>query len=219
MKVVSILLVFFIATSCASEFQGRGIYFQIPKGWNVAENNSTNSSDYKIVLTDSTSAIRMDIVTFPELKVLRNISSIEEHNIPQIILDYYREILNPNKGNNRGSGSNIHSISSTDLDHPDGVGNNMEFGTDIYPKYETGRGGEWIFAWQGKEYGDKFIGVHALFNGNYSATDLSYNHDWYYPAPTTVVELINSIRTDMSGVSGVNERKLEFHSGDPITAI
>jgi len=207
-------MAFFISTSCATEFQGHGISFQVPEGWKIAENDSTNVNDTKIVLTDTKSAIRIDIVNFTELGVLRNLSSIEEHSMEQIILDYYKsEILNPNKA----SSSNIRSTSSTDQVHPDGISNNVMFGTDIWKS--GGHGGEWIFAWSKKEYGAKLIGVHALFNGNYSAVDLSYNHDWVYPAPAPLVELINSIKTKMSGISGIKGRMWEFDSGNSLISI
>ena len=225
MRTIYLLLVFFIAASCASEFQGHGIYFEIPEGWHVAENNSTNINDTKIVITDNRSAIRIDLVKFPELGVLRNISSIEEGSMDQIIRDYYTsEVLNPNKGKNWGSANNIRSISSTDQVNPDGVGNNVMFGTDMWDPSSrnsegVGHGGEWFFAWSKKEYGDKLIGVHALFDGNYSVVDLSYNHDWVYPAPVPVVELLNSIRTNMSEVSGIEARMWEFDSRNPLTSI
>jgi|GEM_PF-2460932 len=219
MRPIYLLIIFFITSSYASEFHGHGIYFEIPNGWHITENNSNNINDTKIVLTDNRSAIRIDIVDFPELGMLRNISSVKERSIEQIMMDYYVSgAFSPNKS---ALTKNIRSISSTDLVNPDGAGSNLGFGTDIWdPSFgnheNRGRGGEWIFVFSKKEYGTKFIGIHALFSGKYTAVDLSYNHDWVYPAPSVLIDLINSIKTTMTGIES---NMWEFDAENPLNAV
>lgn len=99
-------------------------------------------------------------------------------------MDYYKtKVLNPKR-------VNIRSISSSNNVRPDGI-RQMLFGTNMDQK-----GGEWITVWSRPEYGDKFIGIHALFDGSYPIVDLSYNNDWVYPLPLPVFEILDSFKTD-----------------------
>jgi hypothetical protein len=54
------------------------------------------------------------------------------------------------------------------------------------------------------EYGEKFIGVYASFNGNFNTVDLSEGRsDWRYYMPTQFYDLLDSFKTN----AGTKQRK------------
>jgi len=186
MKILLIILITVLTSLAAvqaSEFQGYGISFPIPEGWNVAQNNTTGmANDTKIVLTDGNSAIRLDIVTLPQMPWLRSTSDgHSDFAIFGLVMNYYKKnILNQD--------IQIVSTSGTQRLHPDGV-QNLNF-------QMTEGGDEWVIAWSNPSYDEKFIGVHAIFIGKYDTNDVGFESSEYeYNMPLPLYEVLNSFKT------------------------
>lgn len=176
------------------------INFQIPRGWYVAQNNTTGTAnDTKIVLTDDESAIRIDIVALPQMTWLRSLSDgHSDFDIYGVVMNYYKK-------NILKQDISIFSISSTRKVSPDGL-RDLVFGM-------TQMGDEWIIAWSKPEYGEKFIGMHVIFTGEQNTTEIGYEgSDYKYPMPDILYNLLNDFSTDF------NYSKRIFDDRENITA-
>jgi len=84
---------------------------------------------------------------------------------------------------------NINACSAANEPQPDGI--------RLLTFCVGGEGPEWVPAWSKPEYGERFIGVHALFDGNFTVVDLSEGgSDWRYHMPTLFYDLLDSFKTN-----------------------
>jgi hypothetical protein len=162
-------------------YEKHNISFQIPVNWSVTK-DAQSSNDTQIVLSNRTSTIRIDIVDLPQMTWLLN-SSSNEFAIDSVVLGYYQ--TNILKQDSR----NINAWSSANKPQPDGI-RQLTFGVG-------GEGQEWVLGWSKPEYGEKFISVHALFDGNFTVVDLSEGRsDWRYYMPIPFYDLLDSFKTN-----------------------
>lgn len=192
LALILILLSSSIAFAAPSIYRDNGIAFTIPANWSIAdvqqldrtEADGTLVNDTKIVLTDNYSAIRIDIIKIPQTKWLMQMYEDSPYYVMGILESYYRtkllEINSRSMGLNGGSGLSI---------KPDGV---------EHASFRTGSNGdliEWIMIWTKPDYNDKFIGVHALFQGDYQMKPLSMSgggpYSYYMQKP--LYEILDSI--------------------------
>lgn len=152
--------------------------FEVPEGWKVVK-DTIEGNDTQIVLSDNTSAIRIDLIKYSDNEInklmfdhlVREKVASEEYssscNCPWRLIYglvpwhangaigfYYKNnvIKAVKKFNSYGSGISV---------KPDGV--------DQASIYESGEDApaEWLIAWIKPEYTNEFIGIHALFSGVY----------------------------------------------------
>jgi hypothetical protein len=170
-----------ITPSPIATYTNHSLSFEIPYGWSITR-DAQSANDTQIVLSNETSTIRIDIVDLPQMTWLRN-SSSNGFAINSVVLGYYQKhILEQDVGS-------INAWSGANKPNPDGIGQ-LTFGVG-------GEGKEWVLGWSKPEYGEKFIGVHALFNGNFAAVDLSEGRsDWRYYMPTPFYDLLDSFKTN-----------------------
>lgn len=182
-------------------YQDHGIKFSIPSNWSVVKDEHLNGTqfdgspinDTKIVLTDGDSAIRIDIIEIPQVKWLLNLYDDEpqghfnlmQYRVFSILEPFYRkEVLLENQDSNiawsGGSGLPV---------HPDNI-------DDV--NYRTGKNGdlaEWIVVWTKSKYTDNFIGVHALYRGNYPVKILSMPDNRSQNMQTSLYGVLESFAT------------------------
>lgn len=174
---VFVLLALLSAGSLASEtmYQKHNISFQVPTNWSVVK-DVQKGNDTQIVLSDNTSAIRIDLIkiTDKELNGLANeairtapaagpgskpeeISSWKDlypHYIWFVasgLLEHYTKYMIAVVTDFETSGSGI-SVK------PDGAqaGIATNCGIDVDPI-------EWIIAWTKPKYQNEYFGIHGLF--------------------------------------------------------
>jgi len=182
--VMAVLLIGVTSAEQESEktYSNHSISFQIPANWSVTK-DAHSINDTQIVLSNGASTIRIDIVDLPQMSWLRD-SSSNEFAIDSVVMGYYeKHIL-------KQDGRNINAYSATAKLLPDGIGGQLTFGVGK-------EGQEWVLAWSKPDYGERFIGVHALFNGNFSVVDLSEGRsDWRYYMPISFYDLLDSFKTN-----------------------
>jgi hypothetical protein len=170
-------------------YNNHGLIFSIPANWSVAkdeqihgiQSDGTPINDTKIVLTDGGSAIRIDIVEFPQMSWLRG--AIGEENIyyleDTLGYIYCNQVLNQTRINGGGG---------TELTvHPDG---------SQYTYFRVSdQKVEWLILWTKPDYGNKFVGIHSIHNGGSAIKQLNiYNSN--YSMPTSLYGILDSISTD-----------------------
>jgi hypothetical protein len=103
--------------------------------------------------------IRLDIVDMPELVTIWSVSSNDfDFFIGSLVLSYYQ------KRTLKGDNGRLNALSSTYKPNPDGS-RSVSFGV-------AGEGQEWVLVWSKPEYGGKFVGAHAIFDGTFNVVDL-----------------------------------------------
>jgi hypothetical protein len=214
-----LLLVFMLIISISSAENGSAIYqdhglsFKIPQNWSVSKVEQLNSTqtdgspinDTKIVLSDGKSAIRIDIIGIPQVKWLLPLYDDGPYYVCDILESFYRiQILSDSEKSefgHSGGGSGL-SVHSDDVE---------------YAGFRTGNSGdliEWTLAWTKPEYKDKFIGVHALFQGDYPMKSLSMSGGSGNYMQTPLYEILDSFSMSRTGAS-----KQEIASEDLIHKI
>lgn len=199
--VMAVLLIGAAYASHASEktYSNHNISFQIPENWSLTK-DAQSANDTQIVLSNRTSTIRIDIVELPQIIWLRN-SSSNDFAINSVVLGYYQKHILEQDA------SNINAWSGANKPNPDGIGQ-LTFGVG-------GEGKEWVLAWSKTDYGEKFIGFHALFDGKFTVVDLSEGRsEWRYYMPTPFYDLLDSFKTNSGSKSkkmyGLPVQKMAF---------
>lgn len=190
-KKIGVVLVLFLLIGAADAIENtynkHNVSFQIPANWSIAK-DAQDGSDTQVVLTNGDSTIRLDIVDMPELVTIRNVSSDDySYSLGSLVLGYYQ------KSALKGDYGQLNAMSSTDKPNPDGS-RSVSFGV-------AGEGQEWVLVWSKPEYGGKFIGAHAIFDGNFSVVDLGEGKGrigdvWKYYMPTLFYDLLDSFRAN-----------------------
>ncbi|NYT02989.1 MAG: hypothetical protein GKC10_09590 [Methanosarcinales archaeon] len=176
-----IILYLLVGASLASQnetYCHHGLCFEIPHEWDVVKDVQVGN-DTQIVLSDGVSAIRVDLIKYPDREIDKLMLEhlIRDKTIPEnyssscicpwrfiyalvpwqangAIGNYYKtEIIKP-VNDLRCSGSGI-SIK------PDGVEQ-----ASIHESCEE-LPAEWVIAWTKPEYDEELIGIHAIFSGRY----------------------------------------------------
>lgn len=170
-----VFLIFLLQSVTAEDpseefYQDYGIEFEIPVGWNVADvqqiqDDNTSMNDTKIVLTDSKSAIRIDIIEIPQVSWLMQMYDNVPHCVVGILQSYYSTyILKSEDEIFGGTGLPV---------YPDGT-KSMAFATQ-----KSGDMVQWVVTWTKPGYGDKFIAIRGYFQGNYKMEDVSTSWQGY----------------------------------------
>jgi len=197
MKLKPILLALVLLTvtcileSCGQQqnetYSGHNLSFAIPEGWTVVK-DVQNGNDTQIVLSDTTSAIRIDLIKITELELNRLMlehlnsrngpsypSEIDPttHGLWKLIYcltpwnangamgSYYKDEVIKTRTSYCSSGSES-SIKPDQVEY-----------TSVYNSCEEPPN-DWLLAWIKPEYEDDFIGVHAIFLGDYEEISLEW---------------------------------------------
>lgn len=178
-------------------YTDHGLNFEIPNGWAISDDKQINSiqmdgtsiSDTQIILTEGPSVIRVDIIEIPQIKWLLNMYDDCPWYVTGVLESFYRNnIIRVSIPESQSGGSGIPV-------NPDGT-KDMSFRTS-----SNGDKTEWIIAWVKPEYADKFIAVHALFQGDQSMKSLSMSgggQNYYMQEP--LYEVLTSLATQFGNI-------------------
>ena len=157
-----------IAPSPITTYTKHNLNFEIPNGLGISNEKQINGTqvdgasinDTQIILT-SPSVIRVDVIEIPQIKWLLNMYDDGPWYMTGVLESFYRnQIIKVSILQRLGSGSGIPV-------NPGGT-KDMSFRTS-----SNGDTTEWIIAWIKPEYIDKFIAIHALFQGDQQMKFLS----------------------------------------------
>ncbi|HOI69418.1 MAG TPA: hypothetical protein PLN41_06715 [Methanothrix sp.] len=183
-------------------YSGHNLSFAIPEGWDVVK-DVQDGNDTQIVLSDNISAIRIDLVksSDQELNRLMLEHLNEKKALPSSEIDlaanglwkliyylvpwdangaigsYYKDKVIETRASFCSSGSGI-SIKPDRVEQA-----SVYFGCEEPPS-------NWLMAWTKPEYNEEFIGVHALFLGEYEEIPFEWQgapHNYTMQQPLHVV--------------------------------
>jgi hypothetical protein len=189
-----------IAPSPITTYTKHNLNFKIPNDWGISNEKQINSTqmdgtsinDTQITLTSGPSVIRVDVIEIPQIKWLLNMYDDGPWYVTGVLESFYRKsILKLSNPKKMGGGSGIPV-------NPDGT-KDMSFRTS-----SNGNTTEWIIAWIKPEYSDKFIAVHALFQGDQQTKSLSMSEggqSYYMQKP--LYEILTSFVTQFGNSSEI----------------
>jgi hypothetical protein len=200
-----LILILIISISSGKDnstlFQNYGLSFEIPQNWSIAKIEQLNSSqndgslinDTKIVLSDGKSAIRIDIIEIPQMPWLLSFYDSDSSIFPWFIETFYRKtVINLGDCSEEGYSGGDHSVGLPVS--PDGV---ERVGFLVCNNYNSAR---WTLAWTKPEYIKRFIGINAIFEGDYPLEkDIrgGYSEE-QYSMQKPLYELLDSLATSFS---------------------
>jgi len=173
-------------------YTGHNLSFAIPEGWAVVK-DVQDGNNTQIILSDNTSAIRIDLVYLSDQEINRLVLNYIElrdgklsteisdttPGLWNLIYDLATWRVNGGIGEyykNEVLETHSHFCSSgTGM----GIKPDQEENAAIYLSCEEPPL-DWVFAWIKPEYDNEFIGIHALFFGEYN--EIRYDRD----APSSV---------------------------------
>lgn len=136
-------------------YQTHNRSFDVPVGWGV-ESNFVDNGNLSTILSDGDSTIRIDVISIPYVSWLMQMYNDSPWDVTGSLESYYREqVLGVSGYSSGGSGLPI---------EPDGG----------YMSFRCAHNcAGWTLVWTKPEYVDKFVGVHAVFNGDYPKITMS----------------------------------------------
>jgi hypothetical protein len=166
-----------LGVGMAEKYSGHNVSFEVPANWSVTKDEQLGNDTF-VVLNNSSSSIRIDIVSYPSLPTLRSVSGEHNHTLDYMLIDHLTKMLNDR--------TFWQTLTGSIEVHPDDL---------YYPvSFQTTENSKLIFAWTKPEYMDKYIVVKGVFSG---PQDIILLND-IFECPVDLVDILNSFRTKYS---------------------
>jgi hypothetical protein len=190
--VVAVLLIGAASTEQASEktYSKHNISFQIPANWSVTKDEQLGNDTF-VMLNNSSSSIRIDIVSYPLLPSLHNISGEYNHTLDYMLMDHLTKMQN-----DRTRWENLTGSSKV---HPDDLG---------YVSFQSIGNSTLMFALTEPGYGDRSIIVKGIFFGLHDVISLYASRHGNYGCPVDLVDLLNSFKTKYSAQEKIKAEQI-----------
>lgn len=159
------------------KYSGHNVSFEVPANWCVTKDAQLGNDTF-VVLNNSSSSIRIDIVSYPLLPTLRSISGEHNHTLDYMLMNHLTKMLNDRTFWQTLTGSI--EVHSDDLYYP--------------VSFQTIGNSKLMFAWTKPEYGVIYIVVKGVFFGPQDIILLNN----IFECPVDLVDLLNSFRTKYS---------------------
>lgn len=172
---MSVLLVGAASAGQVSEkaYSNHNISFQIPANWRVTKDAQLGNDTF-VTMNNSSSFIRIDIVSYPLLPTLRSI---------------HKEQLTAHFTKMQHDRTRWENYTGSNKVHPDDL---------PHVNFQSIGNSTLLFAWTKPEYGDKYIAIKGNFFGPQDEISLYASRYGNYGCPVDLVNLLNSFRTKYS---------------------
>jgi hypothetical protein len=181
-----------LGVGIVEKYSGHNISFQVPANWSVTKDAQLGNDTF-VMLNNSSSFIRIDIVSYPLLPTLRNISGEYNHTLDYMLMGYLTKMQN-----DRTRWENLTGSSKV---HPDGL---------YYVSFQSTGNSTLMFAWTKPEYGDKYIVVKGNFFGPQDKYRYMLSSHGHYGCPVDLVNLLNNFRTKYSAEERIEAEQVFY---------
>jgi hypothetical protein len=201
LKRTGLVLVFMLLISiCSAQnnstmYKDNGISFKIPQNWSVSNVEQLKSiqfdgiiNDLKITLSDGSSSIGIDIVEIPQTKWLMEMYNDVPQHVTGLLESFY--LNNIFKLDRKGEQITEGGYSGYTLKPDDARTTTFRYDSN---------GTKWSIAWIKPEYENKFIGVHADYQGLNEEKLIGISSGGNRTMPESLYIILDSI--DMSKTS------------------
>jgi hypothetical protein len=130
-----------------STYQNHNISFQVPANWRITKDVQLGNDTF-VMLNNSSSFIRIDIVSFPLLPTLRSFMNEHTSTFNYFLMDHFTWMQKDR--------TNWENLTASWKVHPDGLN---------YMSFQSIGNSTIMFAWTKPEYGDRYIAIKGNFFG------------------------------------------------------